>query len=60
MAGLVLVHGRDPLVRQLADDVIASQRSEITAMRARLEVLEKAPHPNSGEYPPLGGTRGRP
>ena len=29
MARLVLIHGRDPLVRQLAEDIIASQTVEI-------------------------------
>jgi hypothetical protein len=35
MAQLVLLHGQDPLVRQLADEIIASQRSEIASMTAQ-------------------------
>jgi DUF305 family protein family protein len=58
MARLVLVHGEDPLVRQLAEEIIAGQQSEIAAMRARLQRLETAPHSRSGEYPALCGTRG--
>jgi uncharacterized protein (DUF305 family) len=54
MARLVLQHGRDPLTRQLAEEIMASQTVEITAMRARLAML-RAP---GEEYPTLGGTRG--
>ena len=53
MARLVLVHGRDPLTRQLAQEIIAGQAVEITAMRARLAMLT-AP---GEEYPALSGTR---
>lgn len=58
MAGLVLLHGRDPLVRQLAQEVVATQRSEIAAMRARLTVLADGPEPDPGDFPALSGTRG--
>ena len=36
MAHLALVHGRDPLTRQLAEEIISSQRAETASMRARL------------------------
>ena len=39
MARLVLIHGRDPLVRALAQDIIAGQTTEISAMRQRLARL---------------------
>lgn len=56
MARLVLVHGRDPLTRQLAEQILAIQAVEIEAMRRRLDVLSSAPR--GSEYPTLGGTRG--
>jgi uncharacterized protein (DUF305 family) len=56
MARLVLVHGRDPLVRRLAEDILASQQAEVTSMRARLAILRRA---GGGDTFPLpGGTRG--
>ena len=58
MARELLVHGRDPLVRQLAADIIASQTVEIEAMRARLAILARGPNPDPAGYPALGGTRG--
>ncbi len=58
MARLVLIHGRDPLVRQLAEDIIASQTVEIAGMRARLAVLMEGPNPSPGGYPALGAVRG--
>ena len=59
MARLVLVHGRDPLTRQLAEEIIASQTAEIGSMRARLERLERGGSPEADGFPALGGTRGR-
>jgi len=56
MARLVLVHGRDPLTRQLADHILATQAIEIEAMRRRIHAL--ASSPRGSEYPTLGGTRG--
>jgi hypothetical protein len=56
MARLVLRDGRDPLVRQLAEAIMASQTTEMAAMRGRLAHLRG----NSGEpeFPLLDGQRG--
>ena len=56
MARLVLVHGRDPATRRLAEDIIASQVVEIEAMKRRLELLRTKA--TVDEFPALGGTRG--
>lgn len=58
MARLVLVHGRDPLTRQLAVEIIASQSAEIDAMRQRLAVLRRGRDPDPDGFPALQGTRG--
>jgi uncharacterized protein (DUF305 family) len=58
MARLVLLHGRDPLVRTLAEEVIAAQQAEITSMRQRLEILKMGRDMTPGGFPALGGTRG--
>lgn len=58
MARLLLVHGKDPLARQLAEDIIVSQSAEIAAMRRRLAILRRAPDPEPGGFPALQGTRG--
>ena len=60
MARLVLIHGKDPLVRSLAEEIIASQQAEIAAMQARLKILREGADPNPDGYPALGGTRGMP
>ena len=39
MARLVLQHGRDPATRQLADEIIAGQTTEIESMQRRLCLL---------------------
>ncbi|APC19581.1 hypothetical protein BLL42_28120 (plasmid) [Pseudomonas frederiksbergensis] len=57
MAKLVLEHGKDPLTRQLAEEIIAAQQTEIAAMRARVEALQGGSHQDQ-EFPPLTGTRG--
>jgi uncharacterized protein (DUF305 family) len=57
MARLVLVHGRDPATRRLAEDIIASQTVEIAAMKQRLAMLGRG-SPSEPEFPALGGTRG--
>src|SRR5262245_9734497 len=59
MARLALIYGKDPLVRQLAEEIIAGQQSEIVAMRARLEVLNQGPDPRPGDFPAMSGTRGQ-
>ncbi len=58
MARLVLIHGKDPLVRRLAEEIIASQTVEIRTMKERLVILGKRPDPDPGGFPSLGGTRG--
>lgn len=58
MARLVLVHGRDPLTRSLAGEIIASQTAEIAAMKNRLAILRKGEDANPGGFPALNGTRG--
>jgi uncharacterized protein (DUF305 family) len=58
MARLVLIYGKDPLVRRLAEEIIASQQAEMAAMEARLKVLRRGADPGPDGYPTLGGTRG--
>ena len=58
MARLVLIHGRDPLTRKLAEEIIASQVVEIEGMKRRLAILRARSGPEKDEFPALGGTRG--
>ena len=59
MARLVLQHGQDPATRQMAEDIIAGQTSEIESMTRRLQVLRAGRVPSAAaEFPALGGTRG--
>ena len=59
MARLMLEHGRDPVTRQLAEEIIAGQRVEIESMTRRLAMLRQAAgKPAVAEFPSLGGTRG--
>lgn len=55
MARLLLLHGRDPLTRQLAEEIIAGQTIEVQAMQARLAALQA---PGREDYPMLTGIRG--
>jgi hypothetical protein len=59
MSRLVLIYGRDPLVRRLAEDIIAGQQVEIETMKLRLMILRSSPDPEPGGFPALGGTRGQ-
>lgn len=56
MAAAVLVHGRDPLVRSVAEAIITAQVSEIAGMRGRLERLRSSQDPD--RFPLLTGLRG--
>ncbi len=58
MARLLLIYGTDPIVRKLAEDIIATQRVEIETMKKRLEILKKGVEKDPGGFPALGGTRG--
>jgi uncharacterized protein (DUF305 family) len=58
MARLALIYGNDPLTRRLAEEIIASQTVEISAMHERLAILRRGENPNAPEFPALGGTRG--
>lgn len=58
MARLELIHGRDPLVRRLAEEILASQQSEIAAMQARLQFIKARKPGDPGEYPSPHGLRG--
>jgi hypothetical protein len=58
MARLALLHGRDPLVRQLAEGIIAGQQAEVIAMRGRLARLRAGQDGDPEGFPALGGTRG--
>jgi len=54
MAGLVLRAGRDPLVREIAEKILAAQISEMEGMRGRLKTLRR----REPEFPSLAGNRG--
>ena len=58
MARLLLIHGHDPLVRQLAEDIMAGQQAEIASMKGRLAYLRRGDAERSREFPASGGTRG--
>lgn len=54
---LVLIYGADPLVRQLAEEIITSQQVEVAAMQARL-TLKPSANPNPDGFPAIAGIRG--
>lgn len=58
MARLALIHANDALTRRIAEDMIASQTTEIAAMTARLVLLRSGPRTEADSYPALGGLRG--
>lgn len=58
MARLVLIHGKDPLVRRLAEEIIASQQVEIDSMKQRIIQLKKGADVKADAFPFLGSTRG--
>lgn len=58
MARVLLVHGRDPATRRLAEEIIASQSVEVAAMKRRLEILTTGDEAENDAFPALGGTRG--
>jgi uncharacterized protein (DUF305 family) len=58
MARLALIYGNDPLTRRLAEEIIASQTVEISAMSERLTILRRGEDPNPAGFPTLHGTRG--
>jgi len=58
MARALLVYGRDPLVRQLAEEIIATQQVEIQSMQNRLNALRTGQAPDPAADQTLGGTRG--
>lgn len=58
MARLVLKYGRDPVTRQLAEEIIAGQTVEIASMQRRLELLLRNGYAGAPEFPSLGGNRG--
>lgn len=58
MARLILIHGKDPLVRKLAEEIISGQQAEIEGMKRRLKILRKRPDADPGGFPAPSGTRG--
>lgn len=58
MARLVLIYGKDPLTRRLAEEIIASQTTEIATMKQRVAILRRADDPNPEGFPAIHGTRG--
>lgn len=58
MARLVLLHGRDPATRRLAEEILAGQTIEIEGMTRRLVALRRVSRVPAQAFPELGGTRG--
>jgi hypothetical protein len=46
------------LVRQLAEEIIAGQQTEIRSMEARLRLLQAGAPAEADGFPALSGTRG--
>jgi YVTN family beta-propeller protein len=59
MAAAVLLHGKDPVLRRLAQEIIVTQRQEIEVMRLRLAALNKAPRLRKSSRPDTPGVSGR-
>jgi YVTN family beta-propeller protein len=56
MAKVLLLHGKDPVLRRLAQEIIVTQRQEIEVMRLRLTALQARatiPHRNGQSQPKL-------
>ncbi len=58
MARLVLIHGKDPLTRRMAEEIIAAQTAEIETMQRRLAILRRSDDMSPEGFPSLDGTRG--
>lgn len=57
MSRLILAAGKDPITRDMAENIASAQRSEIMAMKGRLaRIFDQSALLN--EYPALSGTRG--
>jgi uncharacterized protein (DUF305 family) len=57
MSRLILAAGKDPITREMAENIASAQRSEIMAMKGRMaKILDQPALLN--EYPALSGTRG--
>ncbi len=52
MAVPYLLHGKDPTLRRLAEEIIVSQKQEIEVMQLRLDALEKREHKDVQPSPP--------
>ncbi len=59
MARLVLLHGSDPLVRRLAEEIIATQHVEIRGMRQRYAIIHQGGDGARDDELVLGAIRGR-
>jgi hypothetical protein len=55
MARLALIHGKDPLTRRLAEEIIASQTAEIAAMKQHIAILRRTDDPNPDGFPAIHG-----
>ena len=61
MARLALIHGRDPVTRKLAEEIISGQQVEIEGMLRRMAQLRRGDSMEQPDgFPALGGTRSGP